>query len=324
MTSSAANRPPSPDQGKSTDGQLSFRRVRPSQRHRVLALLLTGRADEHAAALDSFLSFAGEANLSLDELWVATCGKELLAAMLIVPNAGRTAMAFLSPLRGPRQQKAVVGLARTVCRSQDPKRMSMIQVLLDPGQHDEPRALGEAGFSTLAKLLYMERPVRRTEGQVEFDPSLACVTWSGANREIFANAILASYRNTLDCPGLVGLRGIDDIISSHMATGRFEPDLWLAWHTCDEPVAVMLLNRVHRRDAIELVYLGVHPAWRRRGLARQILTHGLSLASLNRIKTMILVVDSVNKPALQLYRSFRFSSTARRLALIYKVRGRKK
>ena len=32
-------------------------------------------------------------------------------------------------------------------------------------------------------------------------------------RDRFAAAILASYRQTLDCPGLLGLRDIDDIIA---------------------------------------------------------------------------------------------------------------
>ena len=121
----------------------------------------------------------------------------------------------------------------------------------------------------------------------------------------------------MDCPGLVGLRHINDIIAGHMATGTFKPQFWFALHQESKPMAIMLLNLVPRQNAIELVYLGVCPHWRGQGIGRKLLLHGIGLARRYGISKMILAVDRDNKPALRLYESLEFASTARKLAMIF-------
>jgi len=134
------------------------------------------------------------------------------------------------------------------------------------------------------------------------------------NRQLFADAIGVSYEQTMDCPGLVGLRTMDDIIAGHQATGVFDPDIWFAISSGDEPVGVMLLNAVPQRSALELVYLGIGPKWRGKGLARVLLKHAITVANRRLLPHFTLAVDQTNAPALKLYRSLQFVETGRKHA----------
>ena len=323
MTSTAAN--PGSDQpaGPSHAGADAVcARVEPQQRRSALAKLLTGGTWPHDPAVDPFLAFARDHELCLEELWAAQRHGELLAAMLIVPNPGRTAMAFVSPAPVRSDAATAVYLARTACQAQPAAKVRIIQALLDPSQRNEAEVLTQAGFHGLASLVYMQRTARAAAVPLDLEDSVQCVHWSDRQRTIFARAIAASYQETLDCPGLLGLRQMDDIIAGHMGTGQFKPKLWFALHRDGDPVGVMLLNLVPRTGSMELVYLGISPLWRGRGIGRRLLAHGLGVAAEHGVTNVILAVDRSNKPALRMYRSMKFTSTAQKLAMIY-VLGQK-
>lgn len=298
------------------DPRLRVERAGRDQRRGALALLLGGCVDERAPQVDAFIAFAAEHGLVIDDLWIAWRDDRQVASALLVPSPGRTAMAFTSRVARADGVAAGARVLATACGAQDPTRLRLIQVLLDPHQRLEAEAATAAGFNDLARLLYMQRRADRRRVPLQLDPELAYVSWSAQTKDRFTAAILASYRGTLDCPDLVGLREIDDILAGHHATGQFEPDLWLAVHRGDEPVAVMLLNPVPRQNVMELVYLGVSPSWRGRGVGRALLAHGVSLARGRGTPMVQLAVDMRNRPALQLYRSLQFNPTVQKRALI--------
>jgi len=151
---------------------------------------------------------------------------------------------------------------------------------------------------------------------------LELVGWDDAAGTLFADAIEASYERTADCPGLVGLRSVEDIIAGHKAAGRFAPDLWLALHKRGQPVAVMLINELSQQPGYELVYLGVAAPWRGRGIARRLLRYGLGRLTARDQRwggekpRIQLAVDEANEPAQALYTELGFLPTARKLAMI--------
>ncbi|MFW6059996.1 MAG: GNAT family N-acetyltransferase, partial [Phycisphaeraceae bacterium] len=215
-------------------------------------------------------------------------------------------------------------LFRHAAAAQDPERCHLIQALLEPDQPRTREGLLAAGFEELAVLAYMR--ARAMVRPHELDVSgltpadaepIRTLRWSETNRPAFERAILASYEQTQDCPGLLGRRRIEDILAGHMAAGLFRPDLWSALYAGDEPVGVMLLNDVPASDALELVYLGLAVPWRGRGLARRLVRHGLGQATRCDRSRMILAVDESNAPALHLYRDLGFRSTGRKRAMIY-------
>ncbi|MEL7087553.1 MAG: GNAT family N-acetyltransferase [Planctomycetota bacterium] len=306
----------------------AFTRVAAEDRRPALSLLLTGRPGAGDAAVAPFEAFARENKLDLQHLWTASDGKRAVAAALVVPGVGRTAMLFLSPL--PSGTRGRIDLAgRMIAHAighLDPAKIRLVQALLDQGQPIQQRAIAAGGFRFLADLAYMHRPGKALPQRppVELGGyALESTHWSEAARPLFTRAIADSYRDTLDCPGLLGLRDMDDIIDGHMATGRFNPRHWTVWHRGDTPAAVLLLAESAAGRGFELVYLGVCLHARRQGLSRTIMQHALHITATGGSEPptgdnpLQLAVDHLNEPALRLYRGLGFRVSLRKTALIY-------
>lgn len=289
----------------------------PDVRRQALGLLLTGDPGCAESAVRHFVDFLREQRMALDNFWVAQRDGALEAAALVVECIGRTAMIFFSPVVAAGDLPMISRLVRTACRAQSPQRATLIQALLDPPQALERQALERAGMTYLAHLSYMQCRTDRRLTPLDLDPPLQVVHYSPQARPLFAQAVLASYEDTLDCPGLLGLREVEDVLDGHMATGRFQAPLWFALRHGEEPAGVMLINLAAAAGAAEMVYLGLARRWRGRGLAKRLLRHGLGAARQHGATSMVLAVDERNEPALRLYRSMRFSFSARKVAMIF-------
>lgn len=303
----------------SGDAALTFERVRAAERREALGLLLLGRPRGDDPAVEQFLRFAAEQHTPLDDLWLVARGGRPLAAAMLVPNPGRTGMLFVSP-PAAEAHAPLARLVERLCAGLDPARFRLVQAILDPWQENEARLMEDAGLSPLATLLYMQRSTAAPERTLDLGPGLRAETWSPGSRPHFEAAILESYRDTLDCPGLVGLRGIDDILAGHRASGEFAPDLWFVYLAGDTPAAVMLLSLLPQRQGAELVYLGMAPPWRGRGLGRKLVEHALTLVRRRGATTMLLAVDDRNTPAMHLYTALGFVAHARKLVYLRAVR----
>ena len=186
----------------------------------------------------------------------------------------------------------------------------------------QQRAIEAGGFSFLAELAYMHRPGKERPGlaPIAFEGQpLTATHWSESARPLFAEAIADSYEGTLDCPGLLGLRDMDDIITGHMATGRFNPKHWTVWSSAKTGKAAALLMLAESGNGIgfELVYIGVGPHARGQGLSKAIMHHGLDTTARDGRGDLFLAVDCRNEPALRLYRGLGFRISAHKTALIY-------
>jgi ribosomal protein S18 acetylase RimI-like enzyme len=296
-------------------------RVDRADRRPALGVLLTGRPEPYHALVEQFLSYSRDQNLSLNELYAAYRGQAPVAAVLVLPNAGRSGMVFASPVHDAQQAALAGRVVDAAAQAQDPQRMGLLQALVEPEQPLTLQALEAGGFERLATLQYMGRPADLPVKALDLgDAQMSAVTWSEAHRPLFASAIEASYEATADCPGLVGLRRIEDIIAGHIAAGRFEPMLWLAVQRQGQPVAVMLINQLIHQPGYELVYLGVAAPFRGQGVARRLLSYGLGQASQRSHETdnprLHLAVDEANAAARQLYADFGFRTQSRKLAMI--------
>ncbi|MFA9478315.1 GNAT family N-acetyltransferase [Phycisphaerales bacterium AB-hyl4] len=302
-----------------TDGP-RFVRVDPDRQREAIGLLLSGRASGREAAVQPFLDYARQQSLVLDDLWVAVEGETLQAAVLIVPCRGRSGMLFCSPATSWPSEQLAVELLRTACRAQSTDRMRLIQCLLDPPQRRLAGAMRDAGFHDLATLKYMSRRLNRRPRPRSLAgrlPGYRVLHWDDGPVDDFARPILDSYEQTLDCPGLRGLRSIDDVIVGHQSAGVFRPDLWHAIYDDQTPVGAMLINDLPHMDACELVYLGLAVPYRGQGLGKQLLEHALDLVHAAGRGSMILAVDERNEPATRLYRGAGFRETASKRAMVY-------
>ncbi|MCH2162591.1 MAG: hypothetical protein MK085_12055, partial [Phycisphaerales bacterium] len=171
------------------------------------------RGDEAAAS--RFLQYARDAQIRLDLMWsLCNPAGEIEATVLAAPAPGRTAMLFTSKPASEQRIPAMGALIRTASRNLAEAEVAMAQALLDPGSTDEHRIFEAGGFKKLASLDYLERPIPRFRS-LRPDPlpsGITIETWDPRNRQEMLALLERSYQETLDCPGLTGLRRTEDIL----------------------------------------------------------------------------------------------------------------
>jgi mycothiol synthase len=291
-----------------------------ADRHEGLRLLLSagGRiADD--GQIEHFKRFAAQRGMKLEHLWIACEGNRLAWTMLPIITPGRTALLFTPPEHfNPEAAERLIDVASRWGASQG---VHLFQLLLDPGLAEARPVFERQQFRLMAELHYLQSPVRARETLPRLGLGMAWELYSEQSHPRFASAITASYRDSLDCPGLAGMRNIEDVIAGHKASGEFDPGYWFILVSHSRPLAVLLLNRVAGADAAELTYLGVAPEGRRMGLGTLLVRQALGAAAMMRVKSITLAVDAANAPALRLYFRHGFRKVASKLALMRDLRG---
>jgi ribosomal protein S18 acetylase RimI-like enzyme len=82
----------------------------------------------------------------------------------------------------------------------------------------------------------------------------------------------------------------------------------------------LLLSEIPARHGLELVYLGIAPFARGRGLGRGLMQRVLAIASRRHFEVTTLAVDAANTPAVRLYRRCGYTSVAQRIALVKRLK----
>ncbi len=289
----------------------------------VLRLVATGSAGDRAAA-ERFIHYAGANGIQLDAMW----GREgrqgrIIETVLAVPGAGRTAMIFASAPQTPDLTGSLGLLIDHVARSIGGPTVHLAQMLLEPEETQRRDAAQLGGFSQLAELSYLERPLSRPRVPAEptWPDGVTVEPFRASRRDELMTTLSRSYEQTLDCPGLYGLRDIEDVLEGHQSTGEFDPALWTLMRVEGEVAGMILLNPFPAQRIVELVYLGLVPEARGRGLGSCLLRHGLRQLASRRERSVTLAVDERNEPALALYAAEGFTSVVRRVALIRSLRG---
>jgi len=238
---------------------------------------------------------------------------EVVGTIRYIPGAGHTAAVLPPRLMAWDATLAAALLRSSAAHARRRHRARLIQTLLEPdGAEPAVRALERAGFARLATLVYMRRGVSDEDRRLHLSDEIVWRPYTRLRHGKFADTIAETYRDSLDCPGLRGLRTVHDAIRTHKYTGRFWPKRWHLAVVGRAPVGVVMVNELRGRG--ELTYLGVVPEARGAGLARDLLHRAVRNTAEMGLGEMGLAVDDANTPAVRLYRAAGFEETHRRLA----------
>lgn len=294
---------------------LDIARISANWRIQAARLLAGPGADLRAG--ERFLQAAGSNHVRLDEWWGAwdSGSKRLRATALFVPSTGGTLMTFTSRIRSAESGAIIARLLDSAC--EQIVSGTLAQILLELDETDARDAFEQAGFLFVGDLLYLRRPWTHPGNQ----PSiwLAGVTmspWRAGDDLDLQHALERSYIDTLDCPELCGLRETSDVIAGHRATGVFDESLWWIIRRDDTPAGALLLSAVPAQDHTELVYLGLGPELRGRGMGSLALRHGLAALAGRPHRTVLCAVDARNVAARRLYERTGFQEFSRRTAMV--------
>lgn len=302
----------------------TLRPVEKREIHAALSLILgsAARLADEACIVD-FLGFALQRRLNLHDIWVVIHGDRVVWATLPMVSPGRT-MLLLAPSGLPRNdgEQIAGSLTDMVCEQFQMRGVQLAQVLLDPTDKTGRDMFCAHAFRQMAELLYLQTDVRRSFPAPLMPETFEWQHYTPDAHNDFADAIVHSYCDSLDCPGLNGLRNIDDVMAGHKASGgaAFDPSLWMLLREKGKPIAVVLLARVEGQDTYELAYLGLIPAARGRGLADFVMRQALHTVTSHRGSMLTLAVDAENSPAIRLYHRHGMKKVGSKLALLRELR----
>jgi ribosomal protein S18 acetylase RimI-like enzyme len=278
-----------------------------------------GSAD--ARGIAEFVAFARERGMAFDGLHVAERGGRFVSAALPIVSPGRTMLLLLPPgQHGRSVDAATAQLIEPVCRFGADRGVHLAQVLADPTDDGTIGLLTGHGFERMAELHYLHADVPADARFPPLPDGMSWQTYSPEAHEAFGRAILESYKDSLDCPALNGLRDIDDVIAGHQASGTFAPEAWYLLRAGAAPLGVLLLCESHRSDAVELVYLGLSPAARGRRLGELMMRQAVATVTSRGLSRLYLAVDARNTPALKLYYRHGMQRASTKVAMLRDLR----
>ncbi|MCP4247265.1 MAG: GNAT family N-acetyltransferase [bacterium] len=287
-------------------------------RSEVLGLLLAeeGRPRQRAdGPIRRLTDYLERRSLGLAGVWGAYAEERLVSATMLIVSPGRLGAVHVPPGRpNDAQTRATVALLDALQRHAWDASLAMLQTLLTPQQNRWAAAFEQAGFDFLAELCYLDRTVDDPVPVVARPPGLSFVTFAPESRLLFLRALQATYRDSLDCPRLAGIRRVEDVLATHQATGVVDPQLWEVALINGQPVGILLLAGVHERPMLEVVYMGVAPEARGRGVGDAIMARAVERTRQGDGRSLTLAVDSTNRPARDLYDRWSFRELDRRRA----------
>jgi len=198
--------------------------------------------------------------------------------------------------------------------------VQVAHALLEKADRSDDAVLRSVGFTPLATLFYLvsqegDFPRMPPEGTLDFLP------YGPSDQPRLVSLVEATYRGSLDCPALDGLRTMEDILAGYQGTGSFAPERWLIVRSGGEDVGCLLLTDHPHDENWELVYMGLVPSARGRSWGREIVRYAQWLTAQARRPRLVVAVDSANRPALAMYAAEGFRAWDRRRVYVKVLAG---
>jgi len=252
-------------------------------------------------------------------LVAARAGTRLGGAVLAQRLVGRAAVVWPPQLADARSTDLATTLLDELQSLLRAAGTCLTQALLESPTDRAAQTLQAAGFRHAGDLLYMSAEAAAFPG-LSPDLDFHLESSALASHERLLNVLEATYRGSLDCPLVDGLRETADVLAGYRAVGEFRSELWLLAHADGRDVGCLLLADHPAQDQFEIVYLGIVPECRGRGWGLALTRQAQWLAHQAGRSRVVLAVDAANRPAIAAYQSAGFAVWDRRSVLVRSFR----
>ncbi len=266
--------------------------------------------------------------ISFRYFWASTPepgSKVARQACLVVPGAGRTGMCFTTKPTNDAETDELGAVIEHACKHLPPKVVRLAQALVETTDEVLIRAHTRAGMPPMATLLYLRRamPQGQEFGSVTPLPEgVELVPYRpGHDDPVLMEVLPRTYEGTLDCPELSNTRRPSDVVASHRAAGAWSPALWWMVRHEGRAEGVALFSAMPEQVGVELVYFGLTPVLRGRGLGRLLLQHTFARLRGRPETHLTCACDERNAPALRMYEALGMYEHERRVALVRVIGG---
>ncbi len=291
--------------------------VVPGEQQEEALRLLFGHLppDARAALVTTLLAGSAAGNVPMAGLLGAWNAARLVGAVWAQLQPGRSGVLWPPRVAEGEPPQTALALLAAANGFLHEHQVTVAQALLQDAGAPEAALLVQGGYQHLADLLYQVStdayfPARRPPSSLDFEP------YQESERSRLAAIVAQTYQQTRDCPQLNGVRELDDVLAGYQATGAFDPALWRIVRHEGADVGCLLLADHPGADQVELVYMGLVPAVRGRGLGLELVKFAQYLTSEAGRPRLVLAVDARNGPALDVYAAAGFLSWDQRSAFL--------
>lgn len=253
----------------------------------------------------------------------ATTDSLPLAAVLAECLPGRTSVVTPPQVAGnlnPEDQSLLARELLLALESQMIAEGTLLAQAITPTRTDEATArFLAAGYALAGDLLYLGADLslkipHYLPGNL-LSP-LELIPHSPADFERWIPLLDHTYRHSLDCPAVDGLRPTRDVLIGYRDIGRPRDDWWFILRHSGRDVGCLLIADHSPAKHAELVYMGLVPEMRGRGWGVFLAQQARQIAVASGAEYLVLSVDAANTPALRHYQSAGFQFWEQRTILI--------
>ena len=279
--------------------------------------------EEQQLRLDEALAAAERGQLKLEHLLLATEGELPVGAALSMNQSDGVTLVWppVTTCQATDPTDVEHALMRQLCANIDHSSSVMAQALTSPQDELEAKLLEGFGFAHATDMFFLARALNPEDiTSMSVATELDHEIFHEGNADRFASVIERTYQQSLDCPFLDGIRNGQDALVGHRNSGQFDPAGWRLYRQGAEDVGVVLMNEHPEQNAVELVYFGIVPEFRGRGLGRALLKECVQAAAMTDRSVIFLSVDCGNSYANALYDELEFAELAQRRIMIRRSR----
>jgi RimJ/RimL family protein N-acetyltransferase len=271
----------------------------------ALRLIFAGLANaDREAHLETVRADVAAGRTSLDGLRAIVTDGRVTGAVWAAIEPGRTAAILPPQVADGEPRLGLTALVAEALRFARAGGATMAQTLVERGAPTDWLAANR--FEWLADLEFMTASLDWTAlfDSIKASPEPP-LEWDfyrpDQDRARLADLLEATYQETLDCPGLDGLRRIDHVIEGYLRTGTHVPSWWRILRHEGTDVGCVLLADHPREDRAELLYMGLIREYRGRGWGCSLVRGAMQLALEGARRQLMLAVDARNEPAVRAY-----------------------
>jgi ribosomal protein S18 acetylase RimI-like enzyme len=263
----------------------------------------------------------------LEGLFVCRFDTDVVGAVLVTQHAGRYAVickpSFPLTQHSDTYRDCCTSLIQQAANWAHQNGSDLIQCLLEPNELDAKACFENAGFQPFTSIEYLgldlaDHPTAAgLPENREFPDNFELAQIAPqTNRQRWADILSQTYVATLDCAFLHRRRQMSDVIDGYINTGDRGTDDWYILTHKNLDAGCLILAEHSASNQTELVYFGVAPEQRGKGLGKNIVNNAIQIAAENGSSRLVLAVDQANQPAKDIYQRFGFSKWERRIALL--------
>lgn len=255
-------------------------------------------------------------------LLIATSENEIVGTLWGVPMPGRTAVTGVPVIRS--QAHLVETIQRALFARLhdwlDQQNITLNQIVVEAKEASLWRKrLEQHGYELELPLDYFQLPVpadHQSENKPLDDSQLEFVDYEPKERQGLLEILEATFIDSQDCPQLDGVQEFSDQLDGYEATGDSGHDFWKRICVAGEDAGLLLLSRHDQRQMMELVYIGIAPPFRRRGIAKAALKIASQVAQSANCREVVIAVSVQNTAAYRLYEREGFQVIDSRVSFI--------